>query len=275
MGRIQRTIELAKASGRVLAADKELLVLPVMSGIATLAIAATFLVPFFSMLENADTEQPGATFYVLMFVMYVVLAFVTIFFNAALVHAADERMQGGDPTIGSALRGATSRVGIILPCALVSATVSVILQALEQRAGVIGKISSAIAGLAWSLVTYLVLPILVIEGIGVVDAVKRSAEMFKRTWGENVAAQVGFGILGIFAALLAVPVIALGAAAGGVVLAVAVMVGVAWMVLVSVVLAALSVIFQTALYRYATDGVVPGGFFSEGDLSSAFAPRRR
>ncbi len=98
--------------------------------------------------------------------------------------------------MGSALRGAAARAGRLLPWAAVSATVSLLLRAIEERAGVLGKIVSGIAGMAWALVTFLVLPILVMEDIGVRDALRRSAEMFKGTWGENVAARIGFGLLG-------------------------------------------------------------------------------
>ncbi|NQV06663.1 hypothetical protein HQ535_08930, partial [bacterium] len=100
MGRISRTIALAKASWNVLKADKELILLPVMSLIATLAVAATFLLPIFLSGNEVALEDPGVTGYILLFVAYVTLAFITIFFNAALVHAANERMDGGDPTLG-------------------------------------------------------------------------------------------------------------------------------------------------------------------------------
>jgi hypothetical protein len=273
MNRIRNTIELAKASWRVIEADKELLLLPVFSGIASIVVAASFIVPFLlTSLEGADLESPGAVSYVVMFVIYVILAFVTIFFNAALIHGANERLSGGDPTVRSALRGAWSRVDRILPWALVSATVSVILQAIRERAGFIGKLAASFAGLAWSLVTYLVLPILVIEGIGVGDAVRRSGTLFKRTWGENVAAQMGFGLLGFLAALLVVPVIAVTAAIGGVVFIVGLMSAVVWLLFLGVVLSALSGVFQTALYRYAA-GDSTDGYVANDRLAAAFRSR--
>ena len=89
------------------------------------------------------------------------------------------RLTGGDPTIGSALRGAASRAGKILPWVIVSATVSLILRAIEERAGAIGQIVAGIAGMAWSVVTFLVLPIIVIEGYSVGDAIKGSGNC----WG--------------------------------------------------------------------------------------------
>jgi hypothetical protein len=272
MGRISRTFELAKASWAVLKQDKELVALPVLSLLATLAVAATFLIPIISGGDAGALEDAGTGEYVLMGIAYVVLAFITIFFNAALVHAANERMEGGDPTLGSALAGAMSRVHRILPWAIVSATVSIILQAIEERAGALGRIISGIAGLAWSLVTFLVLPVLVIEDVGVVEGVKRSGSMFKRTWGENVAAQVGFGLLGLLAALPAVLLVFAGFAMGEVAGVAMVVLAVAWILLVTMVISALSGIFQTALYRYANGK--SAGAFGADELEQAFAAKR-
>jgi hypothetical protein len=162
----------------------------------------------------------------------------------------------------------------ILPWALVSATVSVILRALEERAGTLGRIVAGLAGVAWSLVTFLVVPVLVIEDIGVTDAVKRSGAMFKRTWGENVAAQVGFGLLGFVAALPAILIVALAVSAGGTTAFIGIAVAVLWVLAVSMVLSALNGIFQTALYRYAA-GVDGAGSFGGHDLAAAFAPKNR
>jgi hypothetical protein len=274
MGRFSRTLELAKASWQVLKADKELLVLPILSLLATLIVAASFLAPILMTGSGTEIEDPGTVGYVLMFVAYVVLTFITIFFNAALVHAANERLDGGDPTVGSALRGAAGRVHRIFPWALVSATVSIIFRAIEERAGAFGRIVSGIGGIAWSLVTFLVVPVLVIEDIGVIDAVKRSSSLFKRTWGENMAAQIGFGLLGFVAVL---PAFLLGAgaiAAGGAIAFAGLAVAVLWVLTVVMVLSALNGIFQTALYRYAA-GRDTGSAFGGHDLSAAFAPRSR
>lgn len=271
MGRIARTIELAKASWEVLKADKELLLLPIMSLIATIAVAASFLAPILFNASETQLQDPGTLGYVLLFVAYVTLAFITIFFNAALVFAANERLAGGDPTVGSALRGAATRVGRIFPWAILSATVSIVLRAVEERGGTIGRIASGLAGVAWSLVTFLVIPVLVFENIGVVDAVKRSGSLFKRTWGENVAAQIGFGLLGFLLALPAIAVIAAAVAAGGSIAVLGVGLAVLWILAVAMILSALNAIFQTALYRYAAGA--GSGAFDESRLQAAFAPR--
>ena len=274
MSRISRTIQLAKSSWQVLKADKELLLLPVLSLVATILVAATFLAPILLAGDAVALEDPGPVGYVLLFAAYVTLAFITIFFNAALVHAANERLDGGDPTLGSAIRGALMRVGRILPWAIVSATVSIVLRAIEERAGAIGRIVSAIAGVAWSLVTFLVIPVLVIEGVGVGEAVKRSGSLFKKTWGENVAAQVGFGLIGFLAMLPAFLIVAGAIAAGGAIAVIGIGVAVVWVLAVVMVLSALNGIFQTALYRHAAGVEAGSGPFGAGELQAAFQPKR-
>lgn len=271
MGRIQNSLEIAKSSWKVLKADKELMVLPILSILATLATIALFLVPIF--LSNSDLEawEPGPASYVTFFVMYLVLAYITIFFNAALVSAAHERLNGGDPTIGSAIRGAASRAGKILPWAIVSATVSLILRSLEERAGFIGRLVIGFVGMAWAVVTFLVLPIVVIEGLSVSDAIKRSADMFKRTWGENLAAQVGLGLVGFVASLPGVALIYLGISSENLIL---IAPGALWLAGVAIVMSTLSVIYQTALYHFAADGAVPGGFYDNRAFTDAFRDKR-
>lgn len=269
MNRIQNTIALARSSLSVLRADPELLVLPLLSGIASLVVAGSFVVPLF--LVGGAQGEPTALEYVLLFVMYVCLAFVTVFFNAALVAGAHERLSGGDPTIGSALRGAGSRLTAILGWAVVSATVSVLLQAIQQRAGAAGRGIASIAGLAWSLITFLVIPVIVIEGVGVGTAAKRSGALFKQTWGENAAARVGFGLLGFLLALPAVLLVVVAVALGGLALGLGIGIAVLWLVAVTLVMATLSSIFQTALYLYATGQQRADGFFDQAQLARSFS----
>jgi hypothetical protein len=271
MSKLKNTFSLAGSSWSVLKADKALLVLPLLSGVASIIVALSFVFPLF--LAGGGSEEPTTATYVLMFAMYVALAFVTIFFNAALVSGANERLRGGDPTLGSALGGALAKVGRILPWAIVSATVSVLLQAVQQRGGAAGRGVAGAAGLAWSMVTFLVVPVFVIEDVGVGTAIKRSSALFKQTWGETVIARVGFGVLGFLlalpAALFAFAGLALGSIGAGIGIAIAVL----WVAAVTLVMAALSSVFQTALYLYATGQEVPAGYFDPAQFRQAFAPK--
>jgi Family of unknown function (DUF6159) len=278
--RIRRSFALLKASWLVLRDDKELLWLPVISGICSAIVAASFGVPIF-LTGNETTSTGSSSFqlgvpgYVLIALAYFVLAYVTIFFNTGLVWAANERLDGGDPSLGSALAAARERAGVILPWALVSATVSLIIRAIEERAGFLGRIVVGLIGMAWSLVTFLVLPLIVLEGVSVGTAIKESASMFKRTWGENVIGQGGIGVVALLAILAALPVAILLFATGITAVIVATMVlGVIWIVGVMIVTSALGVVFQTALYRYASSGTVPPGF-TEDQIAGAFKAKKK
>ncbi len=284
MGVFSRSLALFKASWGVLRQDKELILLPVISAITSLVCVA----PFFGLVFLTGSVEDGvgssSSFslspvgYVLLFVAYLIGAYVTIFFQAALVLAANERFSGGAPTLGWALSAAASNAGRILPWAVVSATVSVVLQAIQQRAGFVGRIVVGLVGLAWTLVTFLVLPILVIEQVGVKDAFTRSASAFKRTWGENVVGNGGIGLVMFLITLAAIvvtsPVLIVGMSANSTPLIVA---GVAVMVVavvaVSVVGTALSGVFRTALYRFAVLGEEPAGF-THDQIASAFRPKK-
>lgn len=263
--------------------DKELLLLPVVSGVAAVLCVAPFLAGSLVLgvagaSASEPTFAPGVAGWVLAAVGYLVGAYVTIFFQAALIHAANERLAGGDPTLGSAIAGAASRAGQILPWALVSATVSIVLRSIQERSGLVGRLMTGLAGTAWTLVTFLVLPLVVIEGIGVREAMRRGGAAFRATWGEHVAGHAGIGLVtglaGLVGALACLPLILLGAASGAAVAVVSgVVLLVGWMLVVGVVGAALSGVYQTALYRYAVLGEEPRGF-SSAEIDAAFGPRQ-
>jgi len=275
MTRFQTSWEIAKRSWAVLKSDKSLAWFPVLSFLASIAVFAVFagLVAAIGLDHGATKDSLQPVGWVLIGLGYVGLAFVQTYFLAGLVAGADVRLHGGDSTVRSALQVANSRLHRLLPWALVSATVTVLIRQLERQ-GLVGQIIGAVVGLAWTLVTFLTIPILVIEDIGVGKALKRSKELFTKTWGENVVGQAGLGIIGFLAMLPGLLVIGLGVATGSVVVAIVIgAVGVAWIIVASTVVAALSGIYRTALYRFASTGEVPEDFTGV-DFQGAFRPRR-
>jgi hypothetical protein len=275
MGRFQNSLALAKASWQVLREDKQLTLLPLLSMISTVVIAVSFLLPIGLIARNGTDGYTASKplVWVLGFCAYLVLTFVVVFFNAALVYAADRHLAGERVTPGEAIQAARARTHVLLPWVVVSATVSIVLRALEERAGVLGRIIGTIAGVAWSVVTFLVLPILVIEGIGPMAAVKRSGELFKRTWGENLMTNAGIGIVAMAATLAgAIPLVLL-IMVGGPIAVLGVVALVLWVIAVSLVSATLTGILQVALYRFATEAQVPG--FDTEQLRGTFRTRTR
>jgi hypothetical protein len=272
--RIGRSWQLVKASWRILSQDRKLLVFPVLSGIITLLVVVSFILPL--VLSGAVLGQitaGPAPWYVLLFLFYVVSYFVAIFFNTALITCVHALLQGRETSITEGLSNAVRHIGPILAWAIVAATVGVILRTIQDRAGFIGRIAISIIGGIWSLVTIFVVPVLVLEDKGVVASMKESVALFKKTWGESVVGSVSIGV--IFGAIVLVGL--LGVFAALFTRSITVMIlGVAFFILliavVSVVASAMQGIFVTALYTYAKTGNVPTGF-GKGVLENAFVPK--
>ncbi len=277
--RIANSWELIKASAEVLRADKELVVFPIMSSIGVLIVTATFALPmFFAGLFDAIFAE-GATVLgvVIGLLFYLVQYFVIFFANSALVGAAMIRLRGGDPTVGDGFRIALDHAGSILGYAFISATVGMILRWLSERAGIIGRIVISVIGMVWNIATYLVVPILVMEDVGPVDAIKRSVELLKRTWGEQIAGSFGvgvvFGLLSLAVLVVGVPLILLAVSAESVALIVlVVVVMVLALVFLGLINSTLSGIYTAAVYQYAVTGET-GGYFRQDLVEGAFRPK--
>jgi hypothetical protein len=276
-GRIGNSVALMKASFGVLKMDKELLVFPVMSGVACLLVMASFVAPIFLTGAGTVFSDGDASYMALsvMFLFYVVQYSVIFFFNAALVGAALIRLEGGNPTVGDGLSIASKRMGSILGYAVISATVGMILRMISERGGIFAKIAAAIAGVAWTLATYLAVPVLVTKDIGPIDAIKESAAIFKRTWGEQVAGNFSLSwamsllTLGWLAASFTVGWVAASVAP----VAILPVIGISFLGLVFLGLlgSALRGIYMAALYRYAMTGDT--GFFDARFMGEAFRPK--
>lgn len=271
MERISRGFRLVGASWQVLKADRELLLLPVVSFFAIGALAASLFAVAWGVGLPGEGETPTVLHYLLLGLFYFLSAFIGIFFNAAVVGAAMIRLEGGDPTVRDGLKLAASKLDKIFGWAALTATVGLILRALEERAGFLGRIVIAIVGAAWSAVTFFVIPVLLYEPVGVVESVKRSAGIFKQRWGEQFVGNVSIG-LAMF--IVAIPVVIVVVALTAVAPALGIVVGVIGVGLLGAAGSALSGIFNAALYRYATSGDALGGF-TEDDLRGAFRQRRR
>lgn len=188
---------------------------------------------------------------------YFILMYVATFWQAALISQANIALEGGDPSVAAGISAAAQRGGRLLPWVLITGVVSWIISAVEERVPFIGRFLDV----AWRVVSFQVLPTLVLENLGAIDAVKKTKETLKNAWGRNVVGIVG---LNFFTALLSLPgigLIYLGVAANmAAVTGVFALFGVLWILVASIVGAALTGIFQTALYRFTVDGHVPGPF---------------
>ena len=199
--------------------------------------------------------------FIVLFLYYVAQYFVIIFANSALVGAAMIRLRGGDPTLGDGFRIALSRVGTIFGYALIASTVGMILRALAQkRENFLGRLVISLIGMAWNLATFLVVPVLVVEDVGPFEAIRRSSQLLKKTWGEQIAGNFGiggvFGLISIgYALVLGVPLGYLGVALEAPVLfLVLIALLIVGFVILGLLSSTLSGIFAASVYRYAAEG---------------------
>jgi len=270
-------MDLAKSSWHVLQADRELLWLPVMSLLASAAVflsaaGLVFLADYDSS-QGIDQLELSTGSIIIIVVAVFVVAVVNVFFNAALVAGARDRLTGGHPTVSSALATAGARLPVIIPWAIFSTTVGMLLRALTESDNPMSRLVGSLLDMAWSVITFLTVPILVVEELGPFAALRRSTELFKQTWGENLAARVGLGIVGFLATLPGLLVGGLALASGTAAVAiVGVGVAVVWIVGVIVVMSALTAVFQAALYQYVTTGEVPVAYV-DNDLRTTFGPK--
>ncbi len=279
--RLTNGFSLARSSWNVLRNDKKLLLFPLLSGVGCVLVLISFLIPIAVLANNgvlvdANGDVNWALAAPLAFGYYLVNYFVVIFCNAALVHCALVHFDGGQPTLGEGFRAAAARLPQILAWAAVSATVGLLLKAIENAHEKVGQFISAILGTAWTVMTVFVVPVLVVEQVGPFKAIKRSVSLLKKAWGEGLAGRLGIGIV-VF--LLFLPCFLLAFASviafntsttlGFTLLAITVIA----FLLVAIIGSALQTVFLSALYQFAAFERVPAGF--EGDtLRSAFQPKQ-
>jgi hypothetical protein len=278
--RICNSFALARSSWQVLKTDKKLVIFPILSGLACLLVFASFLVPTLLALnwfENLPQNQQALIGLPVAFAFYFCTYFVIIFFNAALMSCAIIRFNGGEPAVGDGLSAAASRLPQILAWALVSATVGMLLKAIENVHEKAGQIVSAILGTVWTVVTYFVVPVLVVEKLGPFAAISRSTQILKKTWGEALVGRFGIGFYMLLLALPGILLLIVGVMiAGGAKMAglgiamivLAILYFLAW----AAVGSALQGIFTSALYQYAAYNQVPNGFDQE-TMAGAFQPK--
>jgi len=286
-GSIERSWKLAKESMGVIRKDPELMIFPIVSFIAGVVVAGGLftLALFTDSFGGASTVSPLGI--VLIFIFYFVTYFVTIYFQVALVAAVKLRLSGGNPTLGYGIGEANKRLGAIATWAVIAAIVGLILRLLEGAArrnrgigGIVAQIAIGLVGMAWSLATFFVIPVIAYEGVGGFEAIKRSVGVIKRRWGEAVVGQTGIGLVMFLLALLVGGVFGIigillltgGGTVGTVVGIAFISVAVLGVLSIVALAATLQSVYTAALYEYATKGQAPT-IFSQNALDSAFKPK--
>jgi hypothetical protein len=285
---------LVKASATILNSDRHLLVFPLLSMICCTLLTLVFIAPLVAVgwmqrvLDSTSAQVLGVA---VLFVFYFITYSIIFFCNSALVGAVMVRLRGGEPTLNTGFQMASSRLNVIFGYAAIAATVGLVLQALSGRGGgggqsaggLVGALTRQIVvgllGATWNIATFLVVPILVMENVGPLSAMKRSLSLLKATFGEQLVGTLGMGAF--FGLLSFLVIIVLGGAFGGLAyltqswipLVIGGVVLVLALIGISLYSAALNGIYRAEVYLYAVEGRV-GGNFDPQLIAGAFQPRR-
>jgi len=268
---LARSWEYAKISYGVIWENKQLVVFPIISSIAAILVMASFLVPLWSsgMIERMTSDDPAtavsnAVIYSILFAFYFCNYFVIVFFNAALTACAMRVINGEQPTVGDGLAVAMRRLPQIVGWALVSAVVGVVLQIIENANEKVGHFISSILGSAWTALTYFVVPVIVVDGVGPIKAFKSSVGTLKQQWGTALVGGFSLGFLGL---LVIIPIVLIAAgliwlatqSMGTTGIIAAVVVGLVLFAIGMAVNSAAGVVFKALLFNFATNRSLPQG----------------
>jgi hypothetical protein len=267
VSRIRRGWDLTRKSWGLLRENPDLLRFPLYGGAATIVCALVVVGPGVYLIGNGQEVFGGAV----AVIGFYLLALLGTYFSVGLAAAANMIFQGRGASVGDGLAVARTRFSQIAGWAAVSTTIGLLLSALENQ-GALGQIAGRVLAVGWSLITFLAVPVIALEGTGPFQTLKRSSSLFKSRWGAQVTGNIAIGgavfLFGVLpSALLIFAGFLIWASAGfaGALLLVIGVIGLAISMLVS---SALSNVFGVALYRYALDGEAVGGFTPE-ELNSA------
>jgi hypothetical protein len=272
-GAISNTWNLLGSCVHVLGKDKELLLFPIISGIVSILVLASFAGGAWgtglieTVMEEAESAGGASGERVLTpneilllvvgFCYYYVSFAVIIYFNAALIGAAHIRLTGGDPTIMDGLRAANACLPSILLYALIAATVGLILKAIRENSNnIVARIIAGLIGFAWTLLTFLVIPVMVVERKSAFAAIGRSGRLLRDTWGEQIVSNIGFGLISFLLALVGGAFFGLGVwcvlAEISIPLGIALgVLAILYWIALGIMMSALRGIFVAALYAHA------------------------
>ncbi len=274
--RISRGWKVTKLGMAVIRADPELMVYTFLSAVLSIfaigaAISGSIGLEVITQSESTTNEEGAnlvdAGHLAIWFAFYLVISVITVFWNAAIIASAYERMTSGtNPSFSYGIRQAMKCLPQILVWGIISGTVGLFLQILEGISKdpespiplrVVAGLASFILGIAWWVVTFFVIPVIVLERAGVLEGMNQSPKLFKKTWGEDIVSHVGTGLLltlVIFVLFLVfLPIMSVGgsvAVLGAVALVLSVL-------LTALFFTTVEAVNRASLYYYAKTGEAP------------------
>lgn len=283
MGALSRSWTLTKLTFSIIGKDKEMVIFPLIGTIAAILYSGAILVPggALQLMTSGDIVMEGIGFIHLafLFVLYLGLSFIASFCNVCVVYTTKTRFEGGDATFAESFQYGIRKSPLIFQWSIIAATVGVLLFLIEAIAEKFGRVGQmvirmvrSILGMVWSVMTIFVIPVLVYEDVSPTDALRRSAEVLKSTWGESIVRSLGLALVQGFV-IFSILALAMGLCFTFPNEQVApIVLSISFIAILAVVLVfnVAHMVFNTALYIYASTGKEPS-LFEGGSLEKAFS----
>jgi len=269
--RISNTFNTIKLCFRVLKKDKELIFFPIMAAFSVLALAFVFW--SMGLIDIQEEQTSGTSFsdFIPEIILLFVANFFIVLFNSALISGALHRLRGGDPNVGSAMNHALKHIHHIFIWSIIVTIVAILIAIVkgDRREGsFVRQILGSMLQYGWTMMTFFVVPIIVAENMAPISAIKKSSSLFKQTWGDQVTANFGFGIIQILAIMISG---AIGWFFGLLNPTLGIGIGVMFAAISVSVVYTLEGIYKAALYEFAL-GEKPLEF-EQHDLSRAYTAK--
>jgi hypothetical protein len=211
---IGRGWKMSKLSMSVVKKDPELLVYMIICGFLSLVAMIGISMPqYLGQSWATDSEGNMTPAYMgFVFLGYMAISIIVTFWNSAIVANSHIRLTGGDPKFMDGVSVAMSKIHIIIIWGIIAGTVGLLLKMLNQAArdqkggaAIFAMILTAIGAAIWWMMTFFMIPHMIIEGKGLGESLKSSKAMFYKSWGENITSGMGIGLItGFFVIVIAV-----------------------------------------------------------------------
>lgn len=255
--RLSNGWNIALSSLKVLKEHKKLVIFPILSGLSMTLLLGSFIAVLVvsggaDFMENFFDRYGQTSAIGLIFLFYLVNYFIVVFFNMALIHCTKMYLEGEEVEIRAGIQFSISRLGAILSWAAVAATVGTILKVAQERAGSIGRILIGLLGMAWSILTFFVVPVIAYENVGPFKAIARSKDLIKQKWGEGLGAGFSFFLVNLAGFACVVLIFALGFLINPIIGFILALLA---FLLLSAVVSAARTIFVAAIYHNVTGDI--------------------
>ena len=185
MSRFRQGWELTKKSWALLRSHRELFRFPIYAALAAIVIVAITVGPGFYLIEDGQRVIGG----LLVAIGLYLSSFIAIYTGVGLAATADAIFHGREATVADGFAVARERLGAIAGWAALAALVGMVISLIQQSGSIGEAILGSLVGAAWSLITFLAVPVITFEGTGPWATLKRSASLFKERWSGQVRRQ--------------------------------------------------------------------------------------